>query len=176
MTIGIIIGSIREARIGDQIAHWVLEHAKQRNAEYALVDLADYNLPLVSGMPPIALNHKYDNPEVTRFSTDIAACDAFIVVTPEYNRSVPGALKNAIDSLGSEWSNKPVAYVSYSYDGGIRVADHLRIIFGNFNMYSLRTQVNINLSTAVVEGQFEAPERLVRSLETIFTELEEKTA
>ncbi|MDO4927580.1 MAG: NAD(P)H-dependent oxidoreductase [Corynebacterium sp.] len=176
MTIGIIIGSIREARIGDQIANWVLEHANKHDAEYTLIDLAEYNLPLVSGMPPIAVDRQYDNPEVTRFSETIAACDAFIVVTPEYNRSVPGALKNAIDSLGSEWSGKPVAYVSYSYDGGIRVADHLRIIFGNFNMYSLRTQVNINLNTAVVDGTFNAPEYLAGSLKAIFTELEEKTA
>lgn len=172
MTIGIIVASVRKARIGENIAQWVYQQTAERNAEYTVIDIADFDLPFVTGAPPNTLNRNYDNAEVTRFSDAIAACDAFVVVTPEYNHSVPGALKNAIDSLGSEWNGKPVAYVAYSYDGGVRVADHLRIIFGNFSMPSIRSQININLNSDVQDGKLISADWRDAALQRILTELE----
>lgn len=176
MTVGIIVGSIRTERIGASIAQWVTEQAAAQSVDYTLIDLADFDLPLVTGVPQIMLNREYDHPEVTRFSEAIAACDSFVVVSPEYNRSIPGALKNAIDSLGTEWSAKPVAFVTYSYDGGIRVADHLRLVFGNFAMPSLRNQININLSHDWQDNALVASESRNQKLDEIFSELTELAA
>lgn len=151
MKIAVVLGSVREGRLGKQIADWAVENIE--GAE--LVDLKEFNLPLyASAMPPMALQGKYELPEQQAWGDAMAKYDAFVFVTGEYNRGIPGALKNAIDSLGVEIAGKRAGFIGYSYDGAIRAVDQLRTVLGNFSMRTTRAQVSINLNTEVVDGTF----------------------
>jgi len=69
------------------------------------------------------------------------------MVTPEYNHSTSGALKNAIDFLYNEWNNKAVGFVSYGAAGGTRAVEHLRLIAGELQLADVRAQVALSLLT-----------------------------
>ena len=146
MKIGIIIGSIREGRCGASVGEWVLEQAQGREGfDYEIVDLKSFDVPLLtSATVPGAARKKYDSPQVTAWSQAIDACDAFIFVTPEYNHSVPGAFKNAFDSLGPEWTGKAVGFVSYGAESGVRAVEAWRPIVANFQMVDVRQQVSLS--------------------------------
>ncbi|SED62765.1 NADPH-dependent FMN reductase [Streptomyces sp. Ag109_O5-10] len=145
--IGIILGSTRPGRNGEAVAQWVLEHARRRtDAEYELVDLVDYKLPLLDEPYPPAMG-QYSQPHTHQWAAKIASLDGFVIVTPEYNHSVPGALKNAIDFLAAEWANKSVGFVSYGSTGGTRAVEHLRLIAGELQMADVRSQVALSLFT-----------------------------
>lgn len=145
--IGIILGSTRPGRNGEAVARWVLEHARRRtDAEYELVDLLDYKLPLLDEPYPPAMG-QYSRPHTHQWAAKIASLDGFVIVTPEYNHSVPGALKNAIDFLAAEWANKSVGFVSYGSTGGTRAVEHLRLIAGELQMADVRSQVALSLFT-----------------------------
>src|SRR5258707_1204930 len=111
--VGIILGSTRPGRNGEAVAKWVYDIASRRgDAEFELVDLLDYNLPhLDEAIPPS--QGQYANEHTKQWAAKIAEFDAFIFVTPEYNHSTSGALKNAIDFLYAEWNNKAAGFVSY---------------------------------------------------------------
>ncbi|MET7778167.1 MULTISPECIES: NADPH-dependent FMN reductase [Streptomyces] len=145
--IGIILGSTRPGRNGEAVAHWVHELATQRtDAQYELVDLVDYKLPLLDEAYPPAMG-QYSQPHTQQWAAKIASFDGFVIVTPEYNHSVPGALKNAIDFLAAEWANKAVGFVSYGSTGGVRAVEHLRLIAGELQMADVRSQVALSLFT-----------------------------
>nr|WP_296071945.1 NAD(P)H-dependent oxidoreductase [uncultured Actinoplanes sp.] len=147
--IGIILGSTRPGRNGEQVAKWVNEVAQQRtDAEYELVDLLDYKLPhLDEAVPPSMANGQYSQPHTQEWADKIRSFDGFVIVTPEYNHSTSGALKNAIDFLFKEWNNKAVGFVSYGSVGGARAVEHLRLIVGELMMADVRQQVTISLVT-----------------------------
>lgn len=169
MKIGIIIGSIREGRLGGTVGAWVAEAAAGRtDATWELIDLRDFHVPLLtSSVHPMAARKQYDSPEVNAWSRAIDACDGFVFVTPEYNHSIPGAFKNAVDVLGSEWMGKPVAFVSYGSAGGHRAVEHWRGCLANFSMNDLRAQVALYLGTDY--GQEFAPlERRTGELSALF--------
>jgi len=146
LKIGIIIGSTRPGRRGDQVARWVLEQAQGREGvSYELVDLADFALPhLDEGMPPVM--GQYSNDHTKAWSAEIARFDGYIFVTPEYNHSTSGALKNAIDYLYNEWTNKAAGFVSYGFgSSGTRAVEHLRLIVGELQIADVRQQVAISI-------------------------------
>jgi len=148
--IGIIIGSTRPGRNGEAVAKWVYEISKKRtDAEFELVDIADYNLPLLDEPYP-AMMHQYTKEHTKVWSAKISEFDGFIFVTPEYNHSTSGALKNAIDYLSLEWNNKAAAFVSYGSMGGVRAVEHLRLIAGELQMADVRSQVTLSLFTDFV--------------------------
>jgi len=82
-----------------------------------------------------------------RTSRTISRFDGYVFVTPEYNHSTSGVLKNAIDFLYSEWNNKAMGVVSYGVVGGARAAEHLRLIAGELQMADVRTNVALSLIT-----------------------------
>ena len=127
--IGVILGSVREGRLGEHVANWVMEEARTREGfEYELLDLASFNIPvLTSATVPAAANKQYGDENISNWSRAIDSCDAFSFVTPEYNHSIPGGFKNAFDALGSEWAGKPVAFVGYGADGGVRAVEAARV-------------------------------------------------
>ncbi|MET9629682.1 NAD(P)H-dependent oxidoreductase [Lentzea sp. NPDC006480] len=143
--IGIIIGSTRPGRNGEQVAKWVARQAGQRDdATFELVDLLDFPLPhLDEPMPPMTGQYQHDHTKA--WSAKIAGFDGFIMVTPEYNHSTSGALKNAIDYLHAEWNNKAVGFVSYGAVGGARAVEHLRLIAGELKMADVRTSVSLSM-------------------------------
>ncbi|MEJ6013927.1 NAD(P)H-dependent oxidoreductase [Corynebacterium sp. H127] len=150
MKIAVVLGSIREGRFGSQVANWAVSNI----AGAELVDLKSFNLPLLTSAPPMAMKGKYDVPEQQAWADAMSKYDAYIFVTGEYNHGIPGALKNAIDSLGVELQGKKASFISYGFDGAIRAVDQLRIVLHNFSMRLPRAQVSINLNTEMVDGTF----------------------
>ncbi|MFY1687637.1 NADPH-dependent FMN reductase [Plantactinospora sp. WMMB782] len=145
--IGIILGSTRPGRNGEAVARWVYDNASRRNdAEYELVDLLDFKLPHLDEAVPASMG-QYANPHTLEWAAKIASFDGFVIVTPEYNHSTSGALKNAIDFLFAEWNNKAVGFVSYGSVGGARAVEHLRLVAGELMMADVRAQVTLPLST-----------------------------
>ena len=145
--IGIILGSTRPNRNGEQVARWVLDVAVQRtDAEFELVDLRDYPMPHLDEPIPPSMG-QYQNDHTKDWAAKIAAFDGFVFVTPEYNHSTSGVLKNAIDYLYAEWNNKAVGLVSYGSVGGARAAEHLRLVVAELQMADVRQQVTLALAT-----------------------------
>ena len=144
--IGIIVGSTRPGRNGLAVAQWVYDIASQRDdAHYELVDLIDYPLPhLDEPVPPIL--GQYSHEHTKAWADKIASFDGFVVVTPEYNHSTSGVLKNAIDYLYKEWNNKAVGFVSYGAVGGSRAVEHLRLVAAELQMADVRAQVALSLT------------------------------
>jgi NAD(P)H-dependent FMN reductase len=147
LKIAIILGSTRPGRNGETVAKWVLETARKRgDAAYELIDLADHPLPLLDEpMPP--LMGQYTKPHTIQWSNVIQPFDGYVFVTPEYNRSVPGALKNAIDFLFREWNNKAAGLVGYGAGGGHHATTALRGILSELKMAHVRTELNLSLYT-----------------------------
>ncbi len=143
--IGIIMGSTRPNRNGEAVAKWTHDIAtKKGGAEFELIDLRDYELPLLDeGIPPS--QGKYSKEHTKKWAQKVAAFDAFIMVTPEYNHSTSGALKNALDFVYAEWNNKVAGFVSYGTAGGARAVEHLRGITSELQMAHVRAQVLLYL-------------------------------
>jgi NAD(P)H-dependent FMN reductase len=146
--IGILLGSTRPNRNGEQVANWVYDIASRRtDAEFELIDLRDYPLPHLDEPLPASLG-QYQNEHTRDWADKIASLDGFVMVTPEYNRSTSGVLKNAIDYLYAEWNNKAVGFVSYGIAvGGARAVEHLRLVCGELQMADVRQQVTLSLRT-----------------------------
>ncbi|MFC6081970.1 NADPH-dependent FMN reductase [Sphaerisporangium aureirubrum] len=145
--IGIILGSTRPGRNGEAVARWVYDIARQRtDAEFELIDLLDYKLPHLDEAYPPAMG-QYSQPHTLEWAAKIDSFDGFVMVTPEYNHSTSGALKNAIDFLFREWNNKAVGFVSYGSVGGARAVEHLRLIVGELMMADVRAQVALSMFT-----------------------------
>ena len=174
LKIGIILGSTRPGRRGDQVANWVLEQARKRtDAEYDLIDLLDYNLPhLDEAIPPS--QQQYANDHTKAWSEVISQYDGFVLVTPEYNRSPSAALKNALDFLYREWNNKAVGFVSYGAQAsGLRAVEHLRQIVGELQMADVRASVGVSLMTDFEGFTTMKPiPHHVDALNSMFTQLE----
>ncbi len=145
--IAIITGSTRPGRNSEAVAKWVYEIAKMRqDAGFEIVDIKDYNLPLLDEpFPPVT--RIYHHQHTKDWSAKIDSFDAFVFVTPEYNHSTSGALKNAIDYLYHEWNNKAAGFVSYGSVGGTRAVEHLRLIMGELQVADVRAQVALSLYT-----------------------------
>lgn len=143
--IKVILGSTRPNRFGEQPAAWIMKLAKEHpEATFELIDLAEVNLPLLDEPKPLSAGD-YQHEHTKKWTRMIDEADGFIFVTGEYNFSIPGALKNAIDFASNEWAYKPVAFVSYGASGGgARAAEHLRGVAGWLRMYDLREQVLIH--------------------------------
>lgn len=154
MRIGIIIGSSRPGRRGEAVAQWVYKVASQRaDAVYEIVDLAEYDLPHLDEAVPAAMGSEhYANEHTKRWAAAVSSYDGFIFVTPEYNHSFTGVLKNAIDYLYSEWHNKSAGFVSYGLNGGTRAVEHLRVVMAELHVADVRDQVSLNYFTEFDEN------------------------
>ncbi len=128
MKLGVIIGSTREGRVTERAAKWAATEAgKLEGVEVEILDLRDYDLPMFNE----AVSPQY-NPDrksegvVKQWLDKLAEQDAFIVVTPEYNRSIPAVLKNALDYIAYEMNRKPVGIIAHGSTGGAQAVSHLR--------------------------------------------------
>lgn len=130
LTIGIIIGSTREGRVGRQVGDWVFANAKAEGASFELVDLVDY--------PNLG----------AEFQDKIESFDGFLIITPEYNHSLPGGLKNAFDFIApTAYNNKAAGIISYGSMGGVRAGEHVRQILGELQVADVRAHVMFSLFT-----------------------------
>lgn len=145
--IAIIIGSTRPGRVAPQVAQWVYDIAQKRNdAQYEIVDIADFNLPVYDeSIPPSMGGPEHEHTK--KWAAKIASFDGYVFVTPEYNRATTGALKNAIDYLYNEWNNKAAGFVGYGSFLGARAVENLRLIMGELQVADVRAQVGLSLFT-----------------------------
>ena len=147
----VIVGSTRPGRAADLVLPWVTSRAGEHQGfEVEVADLRDWPLPIFTehtGTIGDINDPTYSEPIVRAWNDKVKQADAFIVVTPEYNHSIPGVLKNAIDSvwLSFGFRNKPVAAVGYSgsIGGGIRAIEHLAHVFIEADAVPLRNTVVI---------------------------------
>ena len=145
--IAVIIGSTRPGRVGESVARWAYDIAKGRSdAEFELVDIAAFNLPLLDEPVPPSQG-QYSQPHTKVWAKKIASFDAYVFVTPEYNHGTSGALKNALDFLYSEWNDKAAGFVGYGSAGGTRAVEQLRLVASELQMAHVRNQVTLSLFT-----------------------------
>lgn len=155
LRIGIVLGSTRPGRRGEQIASWVLEAARARGgADYELIDLAHHRLGNLDegGNPNL---QQYEHPHTREWSAVVDAFDGFVFVVPEYNHSFPGALKNALDYVYREWNDKAAGIVSYGgWAAGVRAAEALRLVLAELQVATVRAQPTISTLPSFSTGAF----------------------
>lgn len=147
LKIATIIGSTRPGRVGEAVAQWVHNLAKDRtDAQFELVDIKDFDLPLLDEPVPPSQG-KYSKEHTKTWASKIASFDGYVFVTPEYNHGTSGALKNAIDFVYTEWNNKAAGFVGYGSAGGVRAVEHLRLVMAEVQVATVRNQVALSLFT-----------------------------
>ncbi len=143
--IGIIISTTREGRFGDRAARWVADLAAGRtDIDTEIVDLRDYPLPFFEAAASPAYV-PINTPEARKWADKIAELDGYVFVTAEYNHSISGVLKNAVDYLFAEPNRKPAAFVGYGAVGGARAVEQLRMIAIELDIVPLKKAVHINM-------------------------------
>ncbi|MGK8509724.1 NADPH-dependent FMN reductase [Nocardia asiatica] len=145
LKLAVIIGSVREGRFGPVVASWFAEQARRHGSfEVDVIDLADAHLPLDLPAVPPALEPNPPRPDgMAELTRRLDAADAFVIVTPDYNRSVPASLKAAIDWHFTQWDAKAIGFVGYSgASGGLLAIEHLRQIFNELNAHTVRNYVS----------------------------------
>ena len=161
----VILGSVRPQRVGAAVADWVLDQARHdRRFDAHLLDLAEFDLPSSLEL----------NDSARAFGDRIQAADAIIAVTPEYNHSTSGALKDAFDILKQQWRAKPVGFVSYGgLSGGLRAVEHLRQVVAELHMVSTRETVSFHLvRRAITDGVLQPEPAAVDAIGRLLTQLD----
>jgi NAD(P)H-dependent FMN reductase len=134
MKIQLIIGSTRPGRIGPQVADWLLNQIpKTEGLSYEVVDILTWELPLFDE-PMLPMMHQYKHDYTKAWSEKISEADGYIFLTSEYNAGYPASLKNAIDYLSQEWTDKPVMIASYGYSGGASASAQLKQVAERLKM------------------------------------------
>ncbi|MFD5630495.1 NADPH-dependent FMN reductase [Streptomyces sp. NPDC127072] len=147
--VAVVLGSNREGRFGPVVADWLLGRIRERDDFLPeVVDVASVLLPTTLSPSPGAAA------ELAKVTPALAAADAFVVLTPEYNHSFPAGLKNLIDWHYTEWRAKPVALVSYGgLAGGLRAAEHLRQVFAELHAVTVRDTVSFHGAGAAFDAE-----------------------
>lgn len=154
LNIGIILGSTRQGRVSPQVGQWIKEIADQRgDANYEIVDISDYNLPFLGTTDGT-------EPGIAAWNQKLGELDGFVFIVQEYNHSITGALKNAIDFARDAWNNKAAGIVSYGSTGGARAAEHLRGILGELLVADVRVHPTLSLFTDFENGSVFKPQAL----------------
>ncbi|MEC0174164.1 NAD(P)H-dependent oxidoreductase [Paenibacillus favisporus] len=154
LNIGIILGSTRQGRVSPQVGQWIKEIADQRgDANYEIVDISDYNLPFLGTTDGT-------EPGIAAWNQKLGELDGFVFIVQEYNHSITGALKNAIDFAREAWNNKAAGIVSYGSTGGARAAEHLRGILGELLVADVRVHPTLSLFTDFENGSVFKPQAL----------------
>lgn len=154
LNIGIILGSTREGRVSPQVGKWVKEIADKRgDANYEIVDIADYNLPFLGTTDG-------SEPGIAKWNEKLDSLDGFVFIVQEYNHSITGTLKNALDFAREAWNNKAAGIVSYGSTGGARAAEHLRGIMGELMIADVRVHPTLSLFLDFENGTVFKPQDL----------------
>ncbi|MET8426904.1 NAD(P)H-dependent oxidoreductase [Nocardia sp. NPDC004860] len=143
--LAIVVGSVRDGRVGPTIAEWFAGEVAAHTAfTVEILDLLEYPLPLV--MPAPGESAAPETVSVRdALAMRLAAADAYVIVTPEYNHTFPAALKNAIDWIYEEWAAKPTGFISYGgMSGGLRAVEHLRHVFAELHGVTVRESLSFH--------------------------------
>jgi NAD(P)H-dependent FMN reductase len=167
--IGVIVGSSRPTRVSPTVAARIAE-VLDGPFEVDVIDLAEVALPFfdepaspMSGADPV-------NAHTRAWARRVAALDAVVIVTPEYNAGYPAILKNALDFLAAEWRDKPVAVVAYGWHGGARAASALTPVLANLKMIEV-DGLRLQFGQHLVDGEWSADPAVRARLEGELTEL-----
>lgn len=170
----IVICSTRPGRIGPSVAHWFHEFAEEHGKfDAQLIDLADFNLPLYDE-PIHPAMQKYQNAHTKAWSESVAAADAYVFVTPEYNYSPPPSLVNALDYVYREWNYKPCGFVSYGgVSGGLRAAQAIKMQITTLKMMPMVEGVMVPMAASLIDdgGKFNSNELIDKSAVSLLNEL-----
>ncbi|SHM23680.1 NADPH-dependent FMN reductase [Cryptosporangium aurantiacum] len=172
LRIAVIAGSTRPDRKSRAVARWVTNRAAASPADFVLVDLADHPLPFLDEPLP-AIHGSYAHPHTRAWAALIDSFDAYVFVVPEYNRSIPAVLKNALDFLHAEWRDKAAGFVGYGADAsGARAVEHLRLIMGELQVADVRSHVLLSAFTDFDrDGAPRPPEHAEAQLHTMLEQL-----
>jgi NAD(P)H-dependent FMN reductase len=175
LNLQIVICSTRPGRVGPVVGAWMLEQARA-HGQFAveLVDLADYDLPLLDEVEHPRLG-KYEHAHTMRWSETVKRGDAYVFVTPEYYFSTPAALLNALQSLYHEWTYKPVAFASYGGTaGGLRGVQMTKQVVTSFKMVPVQEAVAITMVAEQIDkatGAFTPGEKHPKAARALLDEL-----
>lgn len=174
LKLNIIIASTRPGRVGPSIANWIETQARAHGGfDVELVDLADFNLPLLDEATHPRLQH-YEHAPTRNWSASVAAADAYVFVTPEYDFFPPASIINAVQVLLKEWAYKAAGVVCYGgVSAGMRSAQELRQLLGNVNVHALPQTVPIPFFSQHIdaEGTFNATEPMEQGATLMLDEL-----
>lgn len=174
MLVYIIVGSVREGRTAIKVANWIFDYLNQHHQssiQVELIDLKEWNLSLFAGSHPPATGI-YDQPKQQAWADKIAQANAFIMINPEYNHGYSPALKNALDYLGKEWKNKPVAFIGYGSTNGSRSISQIRQVTSSLDMIDPNAVIEIrDIFKRNKEEKFEANEFEIKALNGIIEKL-----
>ncbi len=172
LRIGIILGSTRPGRRGDQIASWLLETARTYGgADYELVDLVHRGLGNLDE-PGNPSHQQYTQAHTRDWGALIESFDGYVFLVPEYNHSFPGALKNALDYVYREWNDKAAGIVSYGdRAAGVRAAEALWLVLAELQLATVREQPAIPLIPTFASGAFVPGDGLAASVGGMLAQL-----
>jgi NAD(P)H-dependent FMN reductase len=163
MRIEVVLGSTRPGRLGDRVCRFIMNKAALVNgAEFALLDLADHPMPFFDEpLAPLANPDRRPSATVRAWLTAMAAADAYVFVTPEYNHAPPAALKNALDYLATEAAGKPASIVSYSTTahGGALAGQQLRLALSKAGMLPLPNSLALAHADRLIDPTGQLAER-----------------
>lgn len=173
LKIAVVLGSTRQNRNGAAVADWIMAKAAGRaGADYELVDLRDFPLPLFDA-PMSPAFAPIEDPAVQKLSRRIAEFDGYVFVTPEYNHGYSAVLKNALDSLYTEFNNKAAAFASYGSFQGARAVEQLRLVASELQLAHVRQQLGFSLFTDFENfSTFTPGPQHDANAEVLFTQLE----
>lgn len=173
MKLGIITGTTRPGNVGTTVGEWVNDNlATRTDIEIKDLKVADFDLDLLNEPTvPGEANGEYEDPKTAKWAEAVKECDAYVFVTAEYNAAPPAALKNAVDLLFVEWTDKPVGFVGYGFGGGQRSIKHWRDIVGNLKMKDAEETVNIFLGEEFPDGRFTPAEGKTDDLQKLVDEI-----
>jgi NAD(P)H-dependent FMN reductase len=172
-SLGVIVGSVREGRLGLPVAEWFVERARQHGRfDVQFIDLKDVGLPLLQELQHPRLQ-RYADDRTKAWAATVKAADAFVFVTPEYNYNTSPALLNALDHVYLEWNYKAVGFVSYGgISGGMRAAQLLRQFAAGFKMVPMVEAVPIPFAAKLVEdGVFKGGPEYEKAAATMLDEI-----
>lgn len=165
--IALVISSIRQARWADKPAKWALMKMQERDdIEVELVDLRDFDLPIFDAAASDIYMPATD-PRVVRWQEITASFDGYVFLVAEYNRSITGALKNAIDQNNKAWWTKPMGTIGYGSVGAARAVEHLRLIGIECQMVPVRGGVHIGGSDFFRVAAFNPNPEPMEAIESI---------
>jgi NAD(P)H-dependent FMN reductase/DNA-binding MarR family transcriptional regulator len=153
--VAVIIGSTRPGRICPGIAGWVRDAlATETPLTYELLDLADVKLPMLDE-PLMAALHTYAHPHTEAWSQVVDGYGGFVFVFPQYNWGYPAVLKNALDFLFDEWSDKPASMISYGTKGGNRGVAQLSTVLQGLDMHQLDDHLELKITHDDVDADWQ---------------------
>jgi NAD(P)H-dependent FMN reductase len=163
--LAVIVGSVRKDRLGPVVARWLLDQlGSHTGIQVDVIDLGELDLP----------DDLDGGGDAVLFRKRVECADGFIVVTPEYNRGYPGALKTAIDTAAAEWHAKPVGFVSYGgISGGLRAVEQLRPVFAELHAVTMQAVVSMPFVWDQIDEERELcpPDRTASAAVTLLRQL-----